>query len=53
MKGTFEAVNRPTTAVDLRINVSTTKVMSALVSGEQQKTGMLDGEPLEHFDKFK
>ncbi len=53
MKGTFEAVNRHTTAVDLRINVSTTTVLSALVSGEQQQTVLLDGEPLEHYDKFK
>ncbi len=53
MKGMFEAVNRHATAVDVRINVSTTKVMSALISVKQQQTVLLDGEPFEHYDKFK
>ncbi len=53
MKGMFEAVNRHDTTVGVHINVSTTTVMSALISGEQQQTVQLDGEPLVHDDKFK
>ncbi len=53
MKGMFEAANHHATAVNVRINVSTTKMMSALISGEQQQTVLLDGEPLKHSDKFK
>ncbi len=37
----------------MRINASKTKVMSALIPGEQRQAALLDGEPLEYVDKFK
>ncbi len=37
----------------MRINASKTKVMSALIPGEQRQAVLLDGEPLEDVDKFK
>ncbi len=37
----------------LRINASKTKVMSALIPGEQRQAVLLDGEPYEDVDKFK
>ncbi len=37
----------------MRINASKTKVMSALIPGEQSQTVLLDGEPLKDVDKFK
>ncbi len=53
MQGLLEAVNRHAAAGDMRINASTTKVMSALIPGEQRQAVLLDGEPLEDVDKFK
>ncbi len=37
----------------MRINASKTKVMSALIPGEQRQAVLLDREPLEDVDKFK
>ncbi len=37
----------------MRINLSKTRVMSALVPDEQRKASLLDGEPLEDVEKFK
>ncbi len=53
MPGLFKAVNRHAAAVGMRINASKTKVMSALIPGEQRQAVLLDGEPLEDVDKFK
>ncbi len=47
MQDLLEAVNRHAAAVGMRINVSKTKAMSALLPGEQRQTVLLDGEPLE------
>ncbi len=40
-------------SVGMRINASKTKMMSALIPGEQRQAVLLDGEPLEDVDKFK
>ncbi len=40
-------------AVGMRSSASITKVMSALIPGEQRQTALLDGAPLEDADKFK
>ncbi len=53
MQGLLEAVDRHAAEVGLRINASKTKVMSALIPGEQHQAALLDGEPLEDVDKFK
>ncbi len=53
MQGLLEAVNRHAAAVGMRINALKTKVMSALIPGEQHQAVLLDGEPLEDVDKFK
>ncbi len=53
MQGLLEAVNRHAAAVGMRIKASKTKVMSALIPGEQRQAVLLDGEPLEDVDKFK
>ncbi len=53
MQGLFEAVNCHATTIGMRINASKTKVMSALILGEQRQAILLDGEPLEDVDKFK
>ncbi len=53
MQGLLDAVNRLAAAVGMRINASKTKVMSALVPGEQCQAVLLDGEPLEDVDKVK
>ncbi len=53
MQGLLEAVNRHAAAVGMHINPSKTKVMSALIPGEQRQAVLLDGEPLEDVDKFK
>ncbi len=53
MQGLLEAVNRHAAAVGMRIKASKTKVMSALIPGEQRQTVLLDCEPLEDVDKFK
>ncbi len=37
----------------MRINALKTKVMSALIHGEQHQAVLHDGEPLEDADKFK
>ncbi len=52
-QGLTEAVNRHATAVGMRINAAKTKVMSALIPGEQRQAVLFDGEPLEDVDKFK
>ncbi len=52
MQDLLEAINRHASAVGIRINASKTKVMSALISGEQRQAVLLDGEPLEDVDKF-
>ncbi len=46
MRGLLEAVG-------MRINTSKTKVMSALIPGEQCRAILLGGEPLEHVRKLK
>ncbi len=46
MQGMLEAVNRHAAAVCMRINAWKTKVMSALIPGEQRQAVLLDGEPL-------
>ncbi len=53
MQVLLEAVNRHAAAVRMRINASKTKVMSALIPGEQRQSALLDNEPLEDVDKFK
>ncbi len=53
MQGLLEAVNRHAVAVGMRINASKTKVMSALIPGEQRQAVRLDDEPLEDVEKFK
>ncbi len=42
MQGLLEAVNRHAAAVGMRMNPSKTKVMSALIPGEQVKADLLD-----------
>ncbi len=42
----LEAVNRHTAAVGMCINASKTKVMLALIPGEQCQVVLLDDEPL-------
>ncbi len=37
----------------MRINTSKTKVMSALIPGEQRQVVLRDGEPLKEVDNFK
>ncbi len=53
MQGLLEPVNRHAAGEGLRNNTSKTKVMSALISDEQRRAVLLDGEPLEDVDKFK
>ncbi len=53
MQGLLEAVNRHAAAVTMRLNASKTKVMSALIPGEQRQAVLLDDEPLEDVEKFK
>ncbi len=53
MQGWLEAVNRHATTVGRRINSSKTKVMSALIPGEQFQAVLLEGEPLEDVEVFK
>ncbi len=53
MQGLLEAVNRHTAAIGMSIKASQTKVMSALIPGEQRQSVLLDSEPLEDADKFK
>ncbi len=53
MQDLLEAVNRHAATVDMRINASKTKVMSALIPGEQRQAVLLDGGPLEDVDIFK
>ncbi len=49
----LEAVNHHAAAVGMRINASKTKMMSALIRGEQRHAVLLDGGPLEDVEKFK
>ncbi len=53
MQGLFEAVNGHVAAVGMRIDVPKTKVMSALIPGEQHQVVLLDYGPLEEVDQFK
>ncbi len=53
MQGLLAAVNRHAAAVGMCINASKTKVMSALIPGEQRQAVLLDGESLEDVDKLK
>ncbi len=53
MQGLLEAVNRHAATVGMRIYASKTKVMSALIPGEQRQAVLFDGEPLEGVDKYK
>ncbi len=46
MQGLLDAVNRHAAAVGMRINASKTKVMSALIPGEQRRAVLFVGEPL-------
>ncbi len=52
-KAFFEAVNCHAAANGMRIKASKTKVMSALIPGEQRQAVLLEGEPLEDVNKFK
>ncbi len=45
MQGLLEAVNRLAAAAGMRISASKTKVMSALIPGEQRQAVLLDDEP--------
>ncbi len=53
MQGLLEAVNRFAAAVGMRNNALKTKVMSALIPGEQRQAILLGGKLLEDVDKFK
>ncbi len=53
IQGLLEALNRHVAAIGMRINASKTKVMSALIPGEQRRAVLFDDEPLEDVDKFK
>ncbi len=53
MQGVLEAVYCHAAAIGMRINASKTKVMSALIPGEQLQAVLLDGELLEDVDKSK
>ncbi len=53
MLGLLEAVNRHTAAVGMHIYASKTKMMSALIPGEQRQAVLLDGQPLDDAEKFK
>ncbi len=53
MQGLIEAVNRHAAAVGMSINAAKTKVMPALIPGEQRQAVLFDGEPLQDVDKFK
>ncbi len=43
MQGLTEAINRHATAVGMRINATKTKMMSALIPGEQRQAVLFDG----------
>ncbi len=45
MQGLLAAVNRHTAAVGMRTNASKTKVMSALIPGEQRQAVLLTPRP--------
>ncbi len=53
MPGLLDGVCRHASAIGMRINASKTRVMSALMPGEQRQAVLLDGEPLEDVDRFK
>ncbi len=53
MQGLLEAVNRHAAAVGMRSNAPKTKVMSALIPGEQLHAVLPDDEPVQNGDKFK
>ncbi len=48
-----KAVNHHTVAFVMQIDASKTRVISALIPGEQRQAVMLYAEPLEDVDKFK
>ncbi len=52
-QGLLEGVNRHAAAVGMHINASKTKLMSALIPGEQRQAVLLDGAPLEDVGRFK
>ncbi len=53
MQGLFAALIHHAAAVGMRIRASKTKLLSALIPGEQRQADLRDGEPLEDVDKFK
>ncbi len=53
MQELLEAVNRHPAAASMRIRLSMVKVMSALISGEQCTTVLLDGEPFEEVNLLR
>ncbi len=52
IQGLFEAANRHVAAVSIHNNATKTKVMSALIPGEQPQVILVDDELLEDADKF-
>ncbi len=52
-QGLLKAVDRHAAIIDMCINASKAKVMSALIPGEQRQAVLLDGEPVEDIEKFK
>ncbi len=53
MQCLFESVNRHAAANGMRSKASKTKVMSALIPGEQRQAVLLVGEPLQDVNEFK
>ncbi len=53
LSSSYSEMQGHATTVGMRINASKTKVMSALIPGEQRQAVLFDGEPLEDVDKFK
>ncbi len=52
MQGLLEDVNLHAAAVGMHINAPKTKIISALIPGEQRRAVLLDGGPLEDVDKI-
>ncbi len=52
-QGLFEAVNHHAKAAGMRIDVSKTKKMSALVPCEQHQAVLPDGEPSKDVEKYR
>ncbi len=53
VQGLLEAVDRQADIVGMRINASKTKVMSALIPGEQRQAVLFDGQPVGDVEKCK